>query len=222
MGILSKSWPVLGLPSLLAALPSWQQRLRFLSASALLPAIGIAGYALFFNAPVWTIIERAISYNWGVGVWGYTYFFYLMSVLKPESRALFAWLVQYGRYLTLLALGLIWLWRARKEPVSEGILTILVAFFAVTHAFSIQYLMWVVPFALLVGGQRTKQWLFRYTLAVCCYMFLTYATLILTPAITDWLPWNPANTFIIRPSALPGWFVTTFWLADIMNNRDQG
>ncbi|MGB9776745.1 MAG: glycosyltransferase 87 family protein [Anaerolineae bacterium] len=219
MGILIKSWPGLGLPSLMVALPDWRQRLRFLLASALFPAIGITGYTLFFNAPVWTVIERAISYNWGVGVWGYTYFFHLLSVLKPESGALFAWLVRYGRYLTLLALGLIWLWRARREPVSEGVLKILVAFFAVTHAFSIQYLMWVVPFALLVRDRGTRQWLFRYSLAVFCYMFLTYATLILTPAITEWLPWNHANTFIIRPSALPGWFVTVFWLADIMRKN---
>lgn len=221
MGILVKSWPVLGLPSLLVALPDWRRRFRFLLASALFPATGVAGYALVFSAPAWAIIERAISYNWGVGVWGYTYFFHLLSVLKPESGALFAWLVQYGRYLTLLALGLIWLWRARREPVSESVLTILVAFFAVTHAFSIQYLMWVVPFALLVRDRGARQWLFRYTLAVFCYMFLTYATLILTSAITMWLPWNPANTFIIRPSALPGWFVTVFWLADIVRKESN-
>ncbi len=107
--------------------------------------------------------------------------------LETRKGPLFAWLVRYGRYLTLLALGLIWLWRARREPVSESVLTILVAFFAVTHAFPIQYLMWVC-LLLFWLGTVTRQWLFRYTLAVFCYMFLTYATLILTSAITRWLP----------------------------------
>lgn len=220
MGILSKSWPVLGLPSLLVALPDWRQRFQFLLASLLVPATGVGVYAVLFSAPVWAIIERAISYNWGVGVWGYTYFFHLLSVLRPDTGGIFAWLVQYGRYLTLGALGGIWLFRARKEPAPAGILTILVTFFAVTHAFSIQYLMWLVPFAsLFAGDQESARWLFRYTLAALCYMLLTYTTLILTTAITVWMPWNSANTYIIRPSALPAWLVVVGWLVERLGQQ---
>lgn len=222
LGMLSKSWPVLGLPSLLVALPGWRQRLQFLFMSILIPAAGVGIYAAFFHAPVWAVVERAISYNWGVGVWGYTYFFHLLSVLKPDYSMLFAWLVRNGRYLTLLSLGGIWLWRARREPASQGVLTILVAFFAVTHAFSIQYLVWVVPFALMCAeNQRTTHWLFRYTFASLCYMLLTYTTLILTPAITTWMPWDPANTYIIRPSAVPAWLITSGWLFDRLGQQSK-
>jgi len=66
----------------------------------------------------------------------------------------------------------------------------------------------------LKGDQRTEQWLLRYTLGAFAYMLLTYSTLILTPAITIWMPWNPANTFIIRPSALPAWLVIVAWLVE--------
>jgi len=214
LGILDKSWPVLAFPSLLVAVRNWRQRFLFAMGCFLIPALGTAAYALLFKASPWAIIHRAISYDWGIGVWGYTYFFHLLSVLNPAYSEPFAFLVRYGRYITLALLGGIWLWRARKEPARSGVLTILVAFFAATHAFSIQYLMWPIAFAVLNGGQRTEQWLLRYTLGAFAYMLLTYSTLILTPAITIWMPWNPANTFIIRPSALPAWLVIVAWLVD--------
>lgn len=208
MGILSKSWPVLGLPSLLAVLPDWRQRLRCVSASLLVPAAGTAIYAAIFGAHVWAVVERAISYNWGVGVWGYTYFPHLLSILRPDTSRLFAWVVQYGRYITLGALGGIWLFHARKKPATAGVLTILVAFFAVTHAFSIQYLMWVVPFALLDLEYR---WTTRYTLGSVTYMLLAYSTLILYPLITHIMPWPQANWFVIMPAGLPAWVVCVAW-----------
>jgi hypothetical protein len=214
LGILDKSWPVLALPSLLAAVRNWRQRFSLALGCVLIPALGTLAYALLFKASLWAIIHRAISYDWGIGVWGYTYFFHLLSVLNPAHSEPFAFLVHYGRYITLTLLGGIWLWWARKEPVGSGVLTILVAFFAVTHAFSIQYLTWPVAFAVLDGGRRTEQWLLRYTLGAFAYMLLTYSTLILTTAIITWMPWDPANTFIIRPSALPAWLITVAWLVD--------
>jgi len=214
LGILDKSWPVLALPSLLAAVRNWRQRFSLALGCVLIPALGTLAYALLLKASLWAIIHRAISYDWGIGVWGYTYFFHLLSVLNPAHSEPFAFLVHYGRYITLTLLGGIWLWWARKEPVGSGVLTILVAFFAVTHALSIQYLTWPVAFAVLDGGRRTEQWLLRYTLGAFAYMLLTYSTLILTTAIITWMPWDPANTFIIRPSALPAWLITVAWLVD--------
>jgi len=214
LGILDKSWPVLALPSLLAAVRNWRQRFYLALGCVLIPALGTLAYALFFKASLWAIIHRAISYDWGIGVWGYTYFFHLLSVLNPAHSEPFAFLVHYGRYITLTLLGGIWLWWARKEPVGSGVLTILVAFFAVTHAFSIQYLTWPVAFAVLDGGRRTEQWLLRYTLGAFAYMLLTYFALILTPTITNWMPWKFADTFIIRPLTLPVWLVAVVWLVN--------
>ena len=214
LGILDKSWPVLALPSLLATVRNWRQRFSLAVGCFLIPALGTAVYALMFKASPWAIIHRAISYDWGIGVWGYTYFFHLLSVLDPAHSEPFVFLVHYGRYITLALLGGIWVRWARKEPAGSGVLTILVAFFAITHAFSIQYLTWPVAFAVLNGGRRTEQWLFRYTLGAFAYMLLTYSTLILTPAITIWMPWKQADTFFIRPSTFPAWLVAVAWLID--------
>ena len=167
---------------------------------------------------MWAVLGRALGYNHGVGIWGYTYFFQLFSVLEPGWAKPFVWLVHYGRYITLGVLGLVWLLKARKESPRASVLTILVAFFAVTHALAIQYVMWVVPFAVL---NRDDKWLNRYTLGALIYMLLTYMTLILSTSITRWLPWAEANTYIIRPSTLPAWLLTVAWLIRRLRTRPE-
>jgi hypothetical protein len=183
------------------------------------PLAGVALYVAIVGGEPRSLLERAMGYNWGLGVWGYTYFLRLMSLLRPESTAWFDWFIQNGRYVTLFALALVWLFRARRQRPGDGILTTLVAFLAVTHAFSIQYLMWVVPFATLV---QDRQWLTRYTLAAFAYMFLVYMTLILTDSVTHLLPWPQADWFIIIPASIPAWLITVAWLGSrLMGKRPQ-
>ena len=208
LGILNKSWPVLALPSLLTV-RGWRNKVYVLVGVTVVPLVGMAVYAAAFDAAPQNVITHALGYNWGIGVWGYTYFFRLLSALKPDFSAPFHWLINYGRYLTLAALALVWLVRARKESPDAGVLTVLVTFLAVTHAFSIQYLMWVVPFAVLAQDHR---WLRRYTLGAFAYMFLAYTTLILEMHITQLLPWPWADLLIIMPAGLAVWLVTVGWM----------
>lgn len=217
LGIWIKSWPVLGLPVLLTKPKDWSKKLGFLLPVVGIPLSGVIVYLLVFQGNLWTVINRAASYNWGVGVWGYTYFFRLFSLLVPRLGEVFNWLTQNGRYVTLVVLGFIWLLKARKEVAVAGVLTVLVGFFAVTHAFSIQYLMWVVPFAVI---NRERRWLTRYTLAAFAYMFLVYTTLILESHITKLLPWPQADWIIIIPAGLPAWLVTVGWLRKRLSKED--
>jgi hypothetical protein len=209
LGILSKSWPVLALPSLFVGTRGWKNRIVLLGVTLTIPLAGILLYVAIIGGEPKAILERALGYNWGLGVWGYTYALRLLSLAQPGATTLFNWFVRNGRYVTLLGLGLVWFFRARKQQPGDGILTTLVAFLALTHAFSIQYLMWVVPFAILVRDQR---WLRRYTYAALAYMFLVYMTLILTDNITRLLPWPQADWFIIIPASIPAWLVTVGWL----------
>jgi hypothetical protein len=88
------------------------------------------------------------------------------------------------------------------------LLTILVTFFACTHAFSIQYLVWIVPFGLVAGQHK---WLNRYTLGAMVYMLLAYMTLILDGHVTLRLPGPQAHDHLILLAALPAWLVTARW-----------
>jgi hypothetical protein len=211
LGILDKSWPVLALPNLVWAVRGNKRKALFLASVGAVPLLGIGAYLLLFDAPAASMLNRALGYQWGVGAWGYAYLLRMLSVLVPVLDGPIRWVVRNGRYLTLAALGLAWLIRARKEASEAGILTVLVAFFAATHAFSIQYLMWLVPFAVL---NQERKWLIRYTLAALSYYLLTYMTLVLSMRVTRWMPWPQADWFIIRPSELPTWLVTVAWLRE--------
>lgn len=209
LGILSKSWPVLGLPSLVWHIRSARRRVAFLLIVGLIPILGIVAYVALVGARLLSPLGRAVGYNWGVGVWGYTFLLRLVAIAFPDVNAPFQFALRYGRYITLAVLALVWLLRAREErPLCSSILTVFVAFFAFTHAFSIQYLVWLLPLAILC---EDYQWLNRYTLAATSYMMLVYSTLILASHITNLLPWPQADWFIIMPSALPAWLVALGW-----------
>jgi hypothetical protein len=53
---------------------NWRQRFSLALGCVLIPALGTLAYALLLKASLWAIIHRAISYDWGIGVWGYTYY----------------------------------------------------------------------------------------------------------------------------------------------------
>jgi hypothetical protein len=114
----------------------------------------------------------------------------------------------FARYITLAILIVIWYSTARKEKLTSGLLTIFVSFFAFTHAFAIQYLMWLIPLAVL---NQEYEWLKLYTMASFSYMFLTYNTVILNWSITNLLPYSTADLALIIPTTLPIWFICVSW-----------
>jgi hypothetical protein len=212
LGILIKSWPVLGLPSLLFGIQGWKERSLFLAQVAVMPVIGIGVYAMVFHPTTFVpMLAYVLGYNHGIGAWGYAYVAQLLSMSVPGWDGMFSLVVQNGKYLTLGALGIVWLARARWQLPAAGILTILVAFFAFTHAFSIQYLVWLIPFALL---NRECRWLRLYTVTGFGYMLWTYMTLILDMRVTQWMPWPQADWFLIRPTAVPVWLITVLWAVE--------
>ena len=208
--ILAKSWPVLALPALLQGVRKLREKGYILLFAFLIPLVGVITYSILFRAVVWNVLTRALSYNRGVGVYGYTYFFRLLWTLDLVDKQVFEFIVWNGRFLTLAVLGLVWIVRARKETPAAGILTVLITFFAVTHAFAIQYLGWLIPFAILNAEYR---WLKGYALAAYLYMSLVYFTLILNNSITRLLPWPQADLFIIIPASIPLWLVCLAWMA---------
>ncbi|GAB4403809.1 MAG: hypothetical protein OHK0052_26610 [Anaerolineales bacterium] len=207
LGILAKSYPVLALPMLFWQARGARAKAMLLTGAVLVPLGGVALYAFGFSAAPLLILRRALTYNWGVGIWGYTYLLRMAAQIF-EQPDLYRWVFAWGRVLTLAVLAGVFLWRARHEPPARGILLILLTFFAAGHAFSIQYLGWLLPLALWNGEFR---WARRYTLAAFAYMFLVYFSLILQSTITNLLPWPQADWYLLMPLGLPIWLVCVFW-----------
>jgi hypothetical protein len=209
LGILNKSWPVLILPSVIADYHTVKHKLVILILSSLIPLVGVLIYIYFFHSNFITVIKTALSYNHGIGIWGYTYLLRLMNIfLSGWWEHLYTFVLNYGRYITLGILITIWYTTARKEKLAAGLLTILVSYFAFTHAFAIQYLLWLVPLIIL---NMEYAWLKLYILASFSYMLLAYNTVILQMSITNLLPWPAADLAIIIPASLPIWLVTLAW-----------
>jgi uncharacterized membrane protein len=209
LGILIKNWPVLALPSMLVNThPRWN-KLVLLGTAILIPVLGIGLYLWIFDSDPITTIKQAVLYNHGTGHWGYHYLLILTALgfqgFKPLAIAI---MLEYGRSITLVILGLAFFIRIRKESAQAGLLTLLVTFFAVTHAFATQYLMWLVPFALL---NREHRWLRLYTLAAFAYIFLFYNTYVFNTSITNLLPIPQARYFLTMPAGMPVWLVTVAW-----------
>lgn len=217
LGILAKSWPILSLPPLLAKIATMKKKLIFVAVVFAVLCIGIGLYVILMRANPLPMLSRVTGYNRGIGVWGYTYFFRLLSLAKPDLSIFLYWFVQYGRWITLIGLGLVWWWmNSRRELPQEIFLATLVSFFTITHAFAIQYLAWIVPFAILC---QEYQWLKRFILAAFAYMFLTYTTLILGMYINNLAPLPQADWFIIIPAGLPAWLVCIGWSKKLLFNR---
>jgi hypothetical protein len=218
LGILLKSWPVLGLPILVWAVKPWRARLFLVGALLLVPLLGVLIYLFWSGDPFGLVLRRALGYNAGVGVYGYLIFTRIAAAIDPRNLWMLVLAVDYGRWITLVALGAVWLLRARHEPPAAGMLTVLVTFFAVTHAFAIQYLMWLVPFALL---EREQRWLTAYTIAAYVYMLLVYTTFIFEPILISLGPRTQVDAFIVMPTTLPIWLISLAWWIQRLRRHPQ-
>ena len=216
MGILIKSWPVLLLPVMLLQVQGWRKRLLYLVTAGAVSVAAILFYLVAFSGDLGPLLSRVLGYNHGVSSWGYTYLVRLVAMHVPSLRGVFFWLIDYSRYITLALLAIAFWVRVRREPAHQGFVTLLVTFIACTHAFAIQYLVWIVPFGLLA---REHKWLVRYTLGALAYMLLAYMTLILDMRIQWILPWPDANWYLIIPASLPVWLVAIGWAWERLTSR---
>lgn len=207
VAILTKSWPVLFIPSFLRQQKKIGKLVFFLISIVLFPFLGIIFYVLTFNSSIYNVLKIAVSYNHGVGVWGYSYFIKIISQITNQND-LFMWFLKSCRFITLSILILVWIKIAYKQSLLRSMFIIILTFMTFTHAFSIQYLSWVIPFAIL--ATRNLRWLSRYTISSFSYMFLAYHTLILQTNITNIFPWRIADHLIIL-AGMPAWLVCVGW-----------
>ena len=217
LGVLDKSWPVLAWPQIMANLRSLRQRVIVTVMMAGIPLVAVELYTLYFHAKPLNVLLKAISYNWGVGIWGYTYLLRIILIKLLNLPHVWEWFLEVSRYITIGILGWIWFARARYQSSVRGFLSILFGFFAFGHAFSIQYLLWPVVFAVYL---RDRIWLARYILGASSYMFLAYYTLIFQNVITHIMPWPQADLFLIIPSGIPVWLITVFWLRNSLKDSN--
>ena len=168
-----KSFPVLALPLLMARVPGMKARVRF-AALALVP---VAVMLLPFVLHDARAVARELlgyggvaDFGW-IGAWRGLRWLTEGTLARGEAR-FHGVLIPAAKIVFLAAYAIVASRMARRGPV-EAILAVLLAFAAFYGALSAQYLLWVIPFAVL----RADRWLAAYTVAamvglVGFYLFL--------------------------------------------------
>jgi hypothetical protein len=142
IGAAIKTWPLLLLPAVIAPLRSLRTRVR---AAAI--AIGVFAGALLVALPAGrSAVAGILSYRSAAGWWGISSISWLCGGCIPPAilSAIF-----YGAMAAVALLLLV-----KQTPAAEGTLLLLLTLFVTTPGFGLQYLVWLVPVALLADRRR--------------------------------------------------------------------
>jgi hypothetical protein len=207
LAILNKTWPVLFLPVVVLRLPSWRARIGYSALALAVPALAVVAYLLAFDADPAPMLGRALTHRGNAGYWGPSAVVFPTAAVWPGLQPLVDGLLLVRNWL-LLAAALLALWWTQRQSALDAFLTLLLAVFAVTVGIGIQWLVWLVPFALLAGQDR---WLRLYSLAAAFMLTVHLYGLHMVPWLAEWLP-AASLDWLIRLSALPAWGIVVAWL----------
>lgn len=207
LAILNKTWPVVFLPIVLLRLHNRRSQLIYLTLAAGIPIIAVLAYLIIFNADPMPMLRRALTHRGVAGYWGPGAVLFPAAGRFPPIQPLADWLLLARNWL--LVGGIVYaLWVTRAQSALDATLTVLLCLFVLTVGFGIQWLVWLVPFALLAGEDR---WLKVYSLAATFMLVIHLYGLHLYPWLGEWLS-QPLADWVIRLSALPAWLVSLAWL----------
>jgi hypothetical protein len=222
LGIWFKPVPLVLLPVFLPRLKNHFERAIFVVLAFAPAALGTLPYFLRWPEDV---AANFFGYSSWFGQWGYPV---VWMMVEYAVRGTVPWWmpdpdhvsvvlhVMYvaGRFVLLAALGFTWWWIYRQRAsVLFGIVATFVAFYTVTVGFGVQYLLWVLPFALAARERFVWPFTFAATgLLIVAYSFgLAYR-------VVEPIPDNAPNSleFIVKVASLPTWIVCGLWLQSLL------
>jgi hypothetical protein len=223
LGVWFKPVPLLLLPVFLPRLQTWKARLMFSALSVAPAALGTLPYLLRWPEDV---AINFFGYSSWFGQWGYPVAWMLVEYLKdhtipwwlpdpeyvsPPLQAMYA----AGRWLLLAGLVAVWVVSFRRGfSTLRSILATFSVFYFVTVGFGLQYLLWIVPFALAARDRMV----WPFTVAATGLLLTAYLVgqAYLAPeSVLAALEFAEPNTreFLVKLATLPTWLVCGVWAA---------
>lgn len=138
-----KTWPLFILPALVAPLPQLRRQVRVAAI-----AIGIFITALLLSWLCFGVgsVRGVLTYRSALGWWGLSSIAYLRGVTAPAN------LLSAIFFAAMAAAALLLI--AKRTEAARGALLLLLTFYVTAPGFGLQYLIWIVPLALLVDQRR--------------------------------------------------------------------
>jgi len=231
VAIALKPWPALFVPLFIGCVPQWRQRGALLIGSSLVPLACVALYRAMIPGSWVPVVATVVSYGGVPGWWGVTALLRLLFVVSQSQTFSFlaslhpdrvlSEVFSNGRWVLLGAvLGASMLaasaWyrsgssaRHRFPPIqwmARAQSFLVVTFLALATGFGVQYLSWVIPFA-LVSGQLHRLRVFTVTAVAFLASANALGLLQESLGLADQL----ALDDIVRALGLPVWAVTIWW-----------
>lgn len=214
--ILNKTWPIVLLPILFLRLPNNRKRILYSIIAISIPILFTILYILYFEADPEPMLGRALTHTGNSGYWGWSAMLAVTKLFSPFAEFLFDLLVSMRRWL-LLGSGILGLWLTRKQTALNALTTILLFELTVTAGIGIQWLLWVIPFGILV---KEVKWIRWYALTGMLFLLaqlygwhmVPWANRLVEPEIGD---------VIVRLASIPAWITSLLWLLSRLKRRNQ-
>ena len=228
VGIWFKPVPLVLLPVFLLRIRSNAERVLFVVLAIAPATIGTLPYFLRWPQDV---AANFLGYSSWFGQWGYPVVWMIEEYVRhgiipwwlpdPDHvslalRVLFA----AGRWVLLAALGFTWWWTYRRRAtVLHSIVTTFAAFYTATAGFGVQYLLWIIPFAVLAR----ERWLWAFTVAATGLLIVAYSVG-LAYRVVESIPDNGPNLteFWVKLASLPTWVVCGLWTWSLLRRAGRG
>lgn len=206
--ILNKSWPVVMLPITLIRNLNWKYWIIYSSIALSIPVLFTVAYVLILNTDPAPMLRRALTHTGPNGYWGISALLAVVKKQLPAFEPIYDTMVAWRRWFILVA-GMFALWWTRKETLLAALTTIILAVFTVSSGIGIQWLLWVVPLAILDAEHGWLKW---YSLTGMIFLLVQLYGLHMYPWLYELFPKETADT-IFRLGSIPAWFTVALWTA---------
>jgi hypothetical protein len=221
VSVTTKIWPVIFIPLFILLLPNNRERLKFLYILPLVPLGSIILYCWLLNSNPLLIIKATLEYGGISGMWGISAL--IDIVARPfgyDPQNINSFLSLFLRFIMLLVMLLYYRYKMSEFTMQQNILNILFLFLVFAPGFGSQWLLWLVPFYLVVIMTENKSDVARQIKAYNCFttiiftfatygLFFLYVLVILGKSINDY---GLANKIAVQLTALPLWLCMVVWV----------
>jgi len=162
--------PVIAVPALVFYQFGRRKWIAFLAAAG--GVLLVAWSPFIFHDPH-AVIRDVFGYKSGLGHWGLSYLTYRLSLISPVGTMLCTLVEKFGSPVLLLAIAALSWWMnhsAKRPSLYSQIGLVFFVFLAGTSGFGVQYLAWLVPWAVGLGAAPAA----LYCASSGAFLFLVY------------------------------------------------
>lgn len=205
--ILNKTWPALFLPIFLLRLGSGKRCLTYSLITLAVPVIFTVLYVIIFREDPSPLLRRALTHAGVPGWWGPGAVVNILRETVGWGERVLNWLTMYSRWLVFIGVGLA-CWITRRQDSIEALTTAILVLYVSTSGFGVQWLIWVIPFALMAGDVRGIDW---YVLGHLVFLIPAYYGYNLDQTLSNLISFE-RMAVLMQLCSLPAWVITLVWV----------